>query len=100
MAVREIAANPDPERQRQARELLPDETAIIELDEKIAVRADMFVALGFKPADAAHVAAAEAQGAQVLLTCDDRLLRVARRSRGLQLRIENPLAWLKEYKNG
>ena len=98
--VREIGANPDPDRRRRARELLPDDNAIIDLDETITQRADMLVAIGFKPADATHIAAAEEHGADVFLTCDDRLLRVASRSRDLKVKIENPLAWLREQKNG
>jgi hypothetical protein len=53
--------------------------------------------LGFKPADALHVAAAEAMRADVLLTCDDRMVKTGRRNRSrLRVIIANPLAWLKE----
>jgi predicted nucleic acid-binding protein len=96
MAVTEIAANPDPEKQRKARELLPERRDIIEIDQAIARRAQALSAAGFTLADAVHVAAAEALRVDVLLTCDDRLIRVAQRSRGLRVRVANPLVWLRE----
>jgi predicted nucleic acid-binding protein len=96
MAVTEITANPDPEKQRKARELLPERRDIIEIHPAIARRAQALVAAGFTLADAVHVAAAEALRADVLLTCDDRLIRVAQRSRGLRVRLANPLVWLRE----
>ncbi len=53
--------------------------------------------LGFKPADAVHVAAAEALAADVFLSCDDRLVRLARRRRDqLKVQVANPLDWLRE----
>ncbi|MFH0980203.1 MAG: PIN domain-containing protein [Planctomycetota bacterium] len=53
--------------------------------------------LGLKPADALHVAAAEALGVDVLLSCDDRSCRLAaRRRKQLAVRVANPLAWLKK----
>ena len=97
MAVIEIDANPDPEKQRKARELLPPESDIIDLHEPIVQRAQMIEAMGFTRADAAHIAAAEAQSADVLITCDDRLLRAAQRSRRrLAVRVANPVGWLQE----
>jgi len=44
--------------------------------------------------DALHVASAEAGGADVLLTSDDRMIRKAR-SLGVHVRLENPVEWLK-----
>lgn len=53
--------------------------------------------MGFRAADAVHLAAAEAQHADVLLTCDDRLLRAAKRL-GTRPAVEvgNPVTWLQE----
>jgi predicted nucleic acid-binding protein len=54
-------------------------------------------ALGFRPLDALHLACAESGGADVLLTTDDRLRRLASRvSAQLRVRVENPLTWLEE----
>ena len=55
----------------------------------------MLESLGFKHYDALHIACAESGGADVLLTTDDRMLRLAKRhSAQLQVRVENPYTWL------
>jgi hypothetical protein len=43
------------------------------------VRTAELMGLGFKNFDAYHIASAEAAGAHVFVTCDDRLLAAARR---------------------
>jgi predicted nucleic acid-binding protein len=50
---------------------------------------------GIPALDAAHLASAEAGGAEILLTCDDVVLRRAARL-GLALRVLNPVAYLSE----
>jgi predicted nucleic acid-binding protein len=63
-------------------------------------RAAELAGLGFKPADAVHVAAAEQANADVLLSCDDRLCRLAkRRRRDLQVKVASPVDWLKEVED-
>ena len=53
--------------------------------------------LGFKRFDALHIACAESGGSAILLTTDDRMLRLAKRHRAqLQVRVENPHTWLQE----
>ncbi len=53
--------------------------------------------MGFKTYDALHIACAEVGNANVLLTTDDRMLRLAeRRADLLQIEIRNPLQWLVE----
>ena len=53
--------------------------------------------MGLKAYDALHVACAEYAQADVLLTTDDRLCRVAtRHAHRLKVRVENPLIWLQE----
>ena len=53
--------------------------------------------MGFKTYDALHIACAEVGNANVLLTTDDRMLRLAeRRAYLLQIEIRNPLQWLIE----
>ena len=57
-------------------------------------RAAALVPLGFRPLDAAHVACAEAAGADFLLTTDDRFLKAAcRHQNQLTVRVENPVTW-------
>ena len=64
-------------------------------------RGEELEALGFKWFDALHLACAESSNADVFLTTDDRLLRRANRvSALLQVRVENPYAWLQEEVRG
>ena len=53
--------------------------------------------MGFQSFDSLHLACAEGGRVDVFLTTDDQLLRLAGRSAAqLQVRVENPLAWLRE----
>jgi len=93
----EIEAIQNEERLRRVVALLADRHDTVELTEEVFRRAGTLERLGFKAADAVHVAAAEAGTAHVLLTCDDRMLRRARRiKRQLKVRVENPVDWLRE----
>jgi predicted nucleic acid-binding protein len=95
MMVIEINAGDDLERRHSALSLLPSDIA--PLSDAVLSRAMDCEKMGFKPADAVHVAAAEAMDADVLLTCDDRMLKVGARNRSrLHVVIANPLSWLKE----
>lgn len=97
IAVIEINANSDVYRHRRALSLLPDRSEIAPLSDAIWLRAMECQDMGLKPADAVHVAAAEAMQADVLLTCDDRMLKTGVRNRKrLHVRIANPLSWLEE----
>jgi predicted nucleic acid-binding protein len=97
----EIDANPDAEHRASIRLYLPDERGILKLTEPVVKRAALLQQLGIKRADALHVAAAEALNADVLLSCDDRLCRLAYRKRViLQVRVVNPVDWIKEIKHG
>jgi predicted nucleic acid-binding protein len=97
MAQIEVDAIPDVDRRARVQLLLPDPKVMLKLTEELYERADELQKLGFKAADAVHVAAAEALGADVFLSCDDRLVRLAKRRRDeLKVRVANPLDWLKE----
>ena len=63
MALAEIAANTDVARRYYVRLLLPESKSILKLTEAVFSRSAELEGLGFKPADAVHLAAAErAQG--------------------------------------
>jgi predicted nucleic acid-binding protein len=97
MAEIEIVANPDDTRRRRVMSLLPDRASILKLTRQQFARAEELGSYGFKPADATHVAAAEALKAEVLLTCDDRLCRAANRHRArLRVKVVNPVQWLQD----
>jgi predicted nucleic acid-binding protein len=71
-------------------------SAVIAIDSQIASRAKQLNIAGMKPLDAAHVACAEQGQCKRFLTCDDRLLRIAR-NLNLKLIAQNPLDYLKDY---
>ena len=61
----------------------------------VAARAHAFTAAGFRPLDAAHLACAEAAACDRLLTCDDQMLRAARRVR-VGVQVQNPVPYMEE----
>jgi predicted nucleic acid-binding protein len=69
--------------------------ANVGISEQVSTRAQTLTEAGFGTLDAAHVACAEAAACDSLLTCDDRLLRAARRVH-LAMRIQNPVDYLEE----
>jgi predicted nucleic acid-binding protein len=96
MVVIEINANPDRDKRRMTATLLSARVGIIELDQATFTRAAELEKQGLGAADAVHVAVAELHGADVLLTCDDRLLRRVKRGKVRAVRVENPVDWLRE----
>jgi predicted nucleic acid-binding protein len=101
MARIEIEANPDSKRRARVHLLLPKPENIVTITRATFARAKSLELLGFKPADALHVAAAEEAAADVLLSCDDRFWRAAERhAKRLKVHVENPLTWLDEVEHG
>lgn len=101
MAQLEIDAISDPKRRARVHLLLPDAGQIVMLTPALFARGSTLERLGFKAADALHVAAAEEAGANVLLSCDDRFCRTARRAaEHLNVSVRNPLSWLNEVEHG
>ena len=93
----EIVQNPDLEQRANLEDILrfAYETVLVGTAE--IARSDYLESLGFKRFDALHIACAESGGADILLTTDDRMLRLAKRYRAqLRVRIENPHTWLQE----
>ena len=68
----------------------------IAVTHQVATRARALTAAGFRPLDAAHLACAEAAACDRFLTCDDQVIRRARRVR-VGLRVQNPLDYGQEY---
>jgi len=94
----EVAAISDETRRRRVAELFPE--GIMELSESVFQRARQHMLTGLHVADAVHVAAAESLGADVFLTCDDRLLRQCQRSiENFDVVVDNPLTWLRKQDN-
>ena len=76
----EIAANPNQEARQHVESLLREHGVIVSVEvSKIRLRAEQLYATEFGPADAAHVAYAEAMEAD-FISVDDKLLRGCHRS--------------------
>ena len=61
----------------------------------IAARAHELTATGFRALDAAHLACAEVATCDRVLTCDDQMLRTARRVR-VGVQVQNPVTYMRE----
>jgi predicted nucleic acid-binding protein len=93
----EIGQIPDQDRQVRVKLLTTDVRRSIRIEHVQSERAQHLAALGFHPYDALHLACAESGAADVFLTTDDRLLRLAGRMSGeLNVSVRNPLPWLEE----
>ncbi|PSB04966.1 PIN domain-containing protein [Merismopedia glauca] len=91
----EVSQHSDSFKQEKVRSILTLANIYIESSENIDLRAEELMRLSFKYHDALHLAFAEAGGADVFLTTDDRLLRKARQFFHLfSIEIENPTIWL------
>jgi predicted nucleic acid-binding protein len=67
------------------------------MDSQVVQRAQELEAVGYGAFDALHVSSAEAGGAEVLLTTDDRFIKRAARAAGSpRVRVLNPVEWLRE----
>ena len=67
----------------------------IGLSDRLEERARQIARSGISALDAAHLASAEEGGADIVLTCDDIVIRRAPRL-GLALRVMNPVAYFEE----
>lgn len=95
----EIDDTPDSERRQRLRLLIPRQRQPAPFGAKVTTRAVELEALGFAGVDALHLACAEAGGADVFLTTDDRLLRTAvHQAHLLHVRVANPLAWVQDVR--
>jgi hypothetical protein len=79
--------NPVFHRANWVREWLNRQTALVPPDEPVAQRTAELMQLGFKNFDAFQLASAELTGANLFVSCDDRLVAAARRNAD-RLRVE------------
>jgi len=93
----ELEKTPDPDSRARTLLLLRSASPGAPISPEVARRAAGLADQGLGAIDALHVAAAEANGVDVLLTTDDRLLSAAHRSgRDIKVRVSDPVTWLKE----
>ena len=94
--VFETTQNPHPVRQRHALEVLAKASLFVPTDRRVEERARAFYALGLKPLDALHLAAAVAAQADYFCTCDDRLLRRGKMADTGRTKVVSPLELITE----
>jgi predicted nucleic acid-binding protein len=96
----EIEQTPDPDRREQVAGLSRVARETVYMDDRTLRRAWEIQSLGIPGVDAFHLACAEQGRVDVFLTTDDRLIRRAKRLEDrLNVRVENPLAWLRGIEN-
>lgn len=93
----EVSRIPSMERRVEVETLLTLATATIEVNEAIARRAGELNQAGYGTYDALHLSAAEAAGAEALLSTDDGFTGKAARGVGApRIPVRNPLSWNRE----
>jgi predicted nucleic acid-binding protein len=91
----ELAAHPEPDIRAELVSWASRSRRSMTTEAPVRLRVEELVGFGLKPLDAAHMAYAESARCDAFLTCDDRLLRQARRAQ-LAVRVMNPIEYLRE----
>ena len=95
--IDEVEQTPDTQKLSRVKMLSDFIKENIEIGEKEEQRAKELQVEGFQVFDSLHIACAETAKADVFLSTDDRLLKLAKRiSKQLYVRVENPLVWVEE----
>lgn len=93
----EISQTPDLPRRERVSQTFEIATSVVSTTDAILDRAAQLQRLGFKAFDGLHLACAEQSQCDVLLSTDDRLLRLSHRvANQLFVRVENPVDWVRE----
>jgi hypothetical protein len=91
----ENAKHPKPDRRDEIALWEKRAESVVALSVRIEERARQLEEQGIPALDAAHLASAEAGDSDIFVTCDDAVVRRARRLK-LGLRVTNPVAYWKE----
>jgi predicted nucleic acid-binding protein len=89
----ELSKQKDSNRLKKAQNICNAAQEYFPLTTEAEERAVFFQQTGIKQFDSFHLAVAEANGADVFLTTDDRLIKAANRLE-LGISVSNPLLWL------
>ena len=93
----EIEKIPDPGKRSRLKRVAEYISQSVKIGPKELERARELEKAGFVGFDAVHLACAESGKADVFLTTDDRLLKLAKNpAKQLHVKVENPLDWIKE----
>ena len=85
-----------PIRREHTRAVLSKSGTVIFVTEKAKMRAANLMAFGIKPLDALHLALAEIGSADYFCTCDDQILRNAKKVTDLMVKVINPVDLVQE----
>ena len=88
--------SPLPIRQEHTRSVLAKAKSSLNISKKETARAAILITFGLRPLDALHIAPAEAGNADYFCTCDDKLLRSAKRVKDLAVQVINPVELVQE----
>lgn len=88
--------NPHPQRKAYVEEILANALIFVELDPKLIQRGKELEAVGFKGADALHLACAEAAKVDYFCSCDEKLIRRAKTLKVVRVRVVSPLELAEE----
>ena len=91
----EVAQISDSEKHEKVIMLYSSASEHIEVTQDLTERAKQFQECGIKYFDSLHIALAESAKADVLLTTDDRLIKLSRKTNA-NIKVENPVKWLME----
>ncbi len=95
--LHEVGQNPDLENRQRALSFAALAHHVVETTEKVLSRAEELEEAGFDSYDAIHLSSAEFGKADVFLTTDDQILKVAARKKSLfSFTVGNPVKWLEE----
>lgn len=83
-------------RKEHALAVLSKAKGVISVTEKDKLRAVELMKFGIKPLDALHLALAESGNADYFCTCDDKILRNARKAKDLSVKVMNPVDLVQE----
>lgn len=91
----EINKTPDSVRKSRMLSLTDHFSKNVKFDESIKMRAKNLQKLGFKGYDAFHLACAEKGKASVLLTTDDKFIKLSKRhEKEIDVKVTNPFQWI------
>jgi predicted nucleic acid-binding protein len=92
----EIGRMPDAERQSRAREMLKLACQTLKLVDNVQAYAQELAGLGVKPMDSLHLAFASWARADFFCTCDDKLVKKAKKLNNLNTTVVTPLQLIAE----
>jgi len=94
----EINKTPNPIRKFKLLSLLRYYGKFVVSDERVRIRAMELSKFGFGSFDAFHIACAEMEKVDVMLTTDDKILKLFMKNlKSIKISIKNPIQWIQEY---